>query len=142
MSKNKSHKGLLKRIRVSKTGKIRHKSANFKHLRSHKSGKRLRKLRKGSFMASADSKRLEKLLFRRLRGRTQPRAAIRRSPSPAESKARKEAKAAEAALATKPAATKKAAAPKAASAKPAPAKAPKPAAEKSATATKSKKSTK
>ncbi len=142
MSKNKSHKGLLKRIRVSKTGKIRHKSANFKHLRSHKSGKRLRKLRKGSFMASADSKRLEKLLFRRLRGRTQPRAAIRRSPSPAESKARKEAKAAEAALATKPAATKKAAAPKAASAKPAPAKAAKPAAEKAVTATKSKKSTK
>ncbi len=99
MSKNKSHKGLLKRIRVSKTGKIRHKSANFKHLRSHKSGQRLRRLRKGSFMASADSKRLEKLLFRRLRGRTQPRAAIRRSPSPAESKARKEAKAAEAAKA-------------------------------------------
>lgn len=142
MSKNKSHKGLLKRIRVSKTGKIRHKSANFKHLRSHKSGKRLRKLRKGSFMASADSKRLEKLLFRRLRGRTQPRAAIRRSPSPAESKARKEAKAAEAALAAKPAAAKKAAAPKVASAKPAPAKAAKPAAEKSATATKSKKSAK
>jgi large subunit ribosomal protein L35 len=92
MSKNKSHKGLLKRIRISKTGKIRHKSANFKHLRSHKSGKRLRKLRKGSFMASADSKRLEKLLFRRLRGRTQPRTALRRSPSPAESAARKEAR--------------------------------------------------
>ena len=100
MSKNKSHKGLLKRIRISKTGKIRHKSANFKHLRSHKSGQRLRRLRKGSYMASADSKRLEKLLFRRLRGRTQPRAAIRKSPSPAESKARKEAKAAEMAGAT------------------------------------------
>ncbi len=103
MSKNKSHKGLLKRIRISKTGKIRHKSANFKHLRSHKSGQRLRRLRKGSYMASADSKRLEKLLFRRLRGRTQPRAAIRKSPSPAESKARKEAKAAALAATTAPA---------------------------------------
>lgn len=106
MSKNKSHKGLLKRIRISKTGKIRHKSANFKHLRSHKSGKRLRKLRKGSFMASADSKRLEKLLFRRLRGRTQPRAAMRRSPSPAESAARKEARMAEAKAAATKAASK------------------------------------
>lgn len=137
MSKNKSHKGLLKRIRISKTGKIRHKSANFKHLRSSKSGKRLRKLRKGSFMASADSKRLEKLLFRRLRGRTQPRAAIRRSPSPAESKARKEAKAAEAANALKPASASKAVAAgkttKPAATKSAPAK---PATTKAAKATK------
>lgn len=95
MPKNKSHKGLLKRIRITKTGKIRHKSAYFKHLRSSKSGKRLRQLRKGSFMSSADTKRLEKLLFRRLRGRTQPRTALRRSPSPAERQAMREARAAE-----------------------------------------------
>lgn len=87
MPKNKSHKGLLKRIRISKTGKIRHRSAYHKHLRSGKSGKRLRQLRKDPYMANADIKRLEKLLFRRLRGRTQPRTALRRSPSPAERKA-------------------------------------------------------
>ena len=74
MSKHKSHKGLLKRIRISKTGKIRHKMAGHKHLRSGKGGKRL-----------------EKLLFRRLRGRTQPKASIRKSPSPAQRRAAREA---------------------------------------------------
>ena len=87
MPKNKAHKGLLKRVRISKTGKVRHKSANHKHLRSGKGGKRLRQLRKDPYMASPDAKRLEKLLFRRLRGRTQPRTALRRSPSPAERRA-------------------------------------------------------
>lgn len=84
MPKNKTHKGLLKRIRISKTGKVRHRSANHKHLRSGKSGKRLRRLRKDPYMANPDAKRLEKLLFRRLRGRSQPRAAVKRSPSPAD----------------------------------------------------------
>ncbi|MBL9031996.1 MAG: 50S ribosomal protein L35 [Phycisphaerae bacterium] len=91
MPKNKAHKGLLKRIRISKTGKVRHRSANHKHLRSGKGGKRLRQLRKDPYMADADVKRLEKLLFRRLRGRTQPRTALRKSPSPAERRAAKEA---------------------------------------------------
>ncbi|MFN0131386.1 MAG: 50S ribosomal protein L35 [Phycisphaerales bacterium] len=91
MPKNKAHKGLLKRIRISKSGKVRHRSANHKHLRSGKGGKRLRQLRKDPYMADADVKRLEKLLFRRLRGRTQPRTALRKSPSPAERKAAKAA---------------------------------------------------
>jgi large subunit ribosomal protein L35 len=97
MPKNKNHKGLQKRMRVTKTGKIRHRSANHKHLRSGKGGKRLRQLRKDPYMSSADAKRLEKLLFRRLRGRNQPRTAIRRSPSPAERKAMRAEKAAAAA---------------------------------------------
>ena len=98
MPKNKNHKSLLKRIRISKSGKIRHKSANHKHLRSGKGGKRLRQLRKDPFMSSADAKRLEKLLFRRIRGREQPKTAVRKSPSPAQ---RREAKAAKAAAAKK-----------------------------------------
>lgn len=89
MPKNKSHKGLLKRVRISKTGMVRHRSANHKHLRSGKGGKRLRQLRRDPYMANPDAKRLEKLLFRRLRGRTQARTALRRSPSPAESRALK-----------------------------------------------------
>ena len=84
MPKNKAHKGLLKRVRISKTGKVRHRSANHKHLRSGKGGKRLRQLRDDPYMANPDAKRLEKLLFRRLRGRDQPRTALKRSPSPAE----------------------------------------------------------
>ena len=90
MPKNKSHKGILKRIRISKSGKIRHRSANHKHLSSHKSAKRLRQLRKDPYMSNPDAKRLEKLLFRRLRGRNQPRSSLKRSPSPAQRQAPRE----------------------------------------------------
>ncbi|MBO6513357.1 MAG: 50S ribosomal protein L35 [Phycisphaerales bacterium] len=82
MPKNKIHKGLSKRIRVSKTGKVRHRTAYHKHLSSHKSGKRLRQLRQDRHVSSSEAKRFEKLLFRRLRGRNQPRTSLRRSPSP------------------------------------------------------------
>jgi len=91
MSKNKSHKGLQKRIRITKSGKVRHRMAGHKHLRSGKGGKRLRQMRKDPYMASADTKRLEKLLYRRLRGRSQPKSAMRRSPPPAQKRAMREA---------------------------------------------------
>ncbi len=94
MPKNRPHKGFLKRVRISKSGKVRHRSAYHKHLSSGKSGKRLRQLRKDRFCANPEAKRFEKLLYRRLRGRTQPRTALRRSPNPAQRKAMKEAKAA------------------------------------------------
>lgn len=97
MPKNKTHKGLLKRVRITKTGKVKHNRAGCKHLRSSKSPTRLRRLRGGSWMSTADTKRLAKLLFRRLRGKTQPLSSIRRSPSPAE----RAAKRAEARAATK-----------------------------------------
>jgi len=89
MSKNKPHKGIMKRVRVSKTGKVRHRSAYHKHLSSHKSGKRLRQLRQDPYLTSGEAKRFEKLLFRRLRGRNQPRTALRRSPSPEQRRAAK-----------------------------------------------------
>lgn len=101
MSKNKSHKGLLKRVRFSKTGKVRHRQTGHKHLRSGKGGKRLRQARKDPYMATPETKRLEKLMFRRFRGRTQPKAAIRSSPSPAQRKAMREAAKAAAAAAKK-----------------------------------------
>ena len=82
MPKNKIHKGLSKRIRVSKTGKVRHRSAYHKHLSSRKSAKRLRQLRQDRRVSSSEAKRFEKMLFRRLRGRNQPRLSLRRSPSP------------------------------------------------------------
>jgi len=91
MPKNKIHKGLAKRIRVSKTGKVRHRSAFHKHLSSHKSGKRLRQLRMDRKVSSSEAKRFEKLLFRRLRGRNQPRTSLRRSPSPEQKLAMREA---------------------------------------------------
>lgn len=103
MSKNKSHKSTLKRVRLTKTGKVRHNRAGGKHLRSHKSGKRLRRLRQDKFMANPEAKRLEKLLFRRLRGRDQARAALKSSPSPEQSAKVKAEKAAAAKSAEKPA---------------------------------------
>lgn len=104
MAKSKNHKGLLKRIRITKTGLVRHRSANHKHLRSGKGGKRLRQLRKDPFMSNPEAKRIEKLLFRRLRGRSQSRATIKRNPTPAERKAAMAEKGAAAAKSAKPAA--------------------------------------
>lgn len=92
MPKHKNHKSLLKRIRITKSGLVRHRSANHKHLRSGKGGKRLRQLRKDSWMSNPEAKRIEKLLFRRLRGRNQSRATLKRSPSPAQRKAAQAAK--------------------------------------------------
>jgi large subunit ribosomal protein L35 len=88
MPKNKSHKGILKRMKISKTGMVRHNRAFGKHLRSHKSAKRLRRLRQDKYLSNPEAKRLEKLLYRRLRGRDQSRAALRRSPSPEERRAK------------------------------------------------------
>lgn len=40
----KKHKGILKRMKITATGKIVRRRAGKRHLLSHKSGKRLRKL--------------------------------------------------------------------------------------------------
>ncbi|MBN2376405.1 MAG: 50S ribosomal protein L35 [Sedimentisphaerales bacterium] len=45
MPKQKTHKGLAKRVKISGTGKVRRKSAGKGHLMSHKSGNRSRGLR-------------------------------------------------------------------------------------------------
>lgn len=87
MPKNKAHKALLKRIRVTKTGLVKHKRCGGKHLRSDKPGSRIRHFRNAVFMTTGEAKRLEKMIFRRLRGRNQPRTALRRSPSPEARKA-------------------------------------------------------
>lgn len=89
MPKNKPHKGLLKRVRITKTGLLRHTKSGYKHLRSGKSGKRLRRGRAGTFMSTASARRLSKMLFMRLRGREQPRTALKRSPTPAERAAKR-----------------------------------------------------
>lgn len=91
MPKMKTHKGLLKRIRLTKTGLARHKKAGSKHLRSHKSPKRLRRLRKDAYVPTAVTRRLTRLLGTSIRGREQAASSVRRSPSPAERKAMREA---------------------------------------------------
>ena len=44
MPKQKTHKGLAKRVKVTASGKIKHKKAGTGHLMSHKSGNRCRSL--------------------------------------------------------------------------------------------------
>jgi large subunit ribosomal protein L35 len=59
MPKLKTHKGMKKRFKVSATGKVSHKRAGSSHLNSHKSGKRIRRLRKASTLSvSAEARRI------------------------------------------------------------------------------------
>ena len=48
MPKLKTHKGMKKRFKVSATGKVSHKRCGSSHLNSHKSSKRIRRLRKAT----------------------------------------------------------------------------------------------
>jgi len=62
MPKQKTRKGVAKRIRVTRTGKIMRGKAGRRHLLSSKSGKRKRKLRQKATIARADLKRTERAL--------------------------------------------------------------------------------
>ena len=62
MPKNKPSKGLLKRIRLTKSGRVRTRRAFGRHLRSHKSGKLKRGYRRPNYTAGVDRKRLSRLL--------------------------------------------------------------------------------
>jgi len=62
MPKQKTHKGLLKRVKVTANGKVLRKRTFGGHLMSGKSGKRRRRIRKMVVLGKADTKRtLEKL---------------------------------------------------------------------------------
>jgi large subunit ribosomal protein L35 len=50
--KQKTHKGIKKRFKVTATGKVVHKRCGSSHLNSHKSGKQIRRLRKKSVLKS------------------------------------------------------------------------------------------
>jgi len=67
MGKFKPHKGLLKRIRITKSGRIKGRVANGSHLGSGKSATRLRDMRKPQFLNSKGVlRRVEHLLGRRI----------------------------------------------------------------------------
>lgn len=71
MPKSKSHKGLLKRIKITKTGKIRFRSPNSRHLKSNKTGAAVRSYRRPRYARAGDMSRFGKLLFRPLRSQEQ-----------------------------------------------------------------------
>ena len=70
--KLKTHKGIKKRFKVTATGKVGHKPCGSSHLNSHKSGSKIRSLRKTKYLkVEADSARLRRaLVVRKRRGKT------------------------------------------------------------------------
>ena len=68
MPKLKSHKGLLKRVRITGRGKVKFRKANASHLMSHKSADKRRKLRLTQCAKSSDIRRLSRMLHRELVG--------------------------------------------------------------------------
>lgn len=66
MPKVKTHKGLIKRVRITSGGKVKFKRAFNSHLRSHKSGNKIRQLREKRLVKPGDLGRLRKMLHRPL----------------------------------------------------------------------------
>jgi len=63
MPKLKTHKGMKKRFKVSANGKVQHKRCGSSHLMSHKSGKRVRRLRKPTTLnVAAETRRVRSAL--------------------------------------------------------------------------------
>ena len=56
MPKQKTHKGLRKRVKVTASGKIKHKRAFGGHLMSSKTAKRRRKIASSGVMCKANTK--------------------------------------------------------------------------------------
>jgi large subunit ribosomal protein L35 len=70
MPKNKPNKGLLKRIRLTKSGKVKFGRAYGRHLRSHKSASLLRSYRKAKYATAGDARRVRNMLWTSIK--TQP----------------------------------------------------------------------
>ena len=62
MAKMKSHRGAMKRFKVTGSGKVRRHKAYKSHIHTKKSQKRKRNLRKGTILTSADEKRIKSVL--------------------------------------------------------------------------------
>jgi len=66
MPKNKPNKGLLKRIRITASGRVKHGRAFARHRRSHKSGKLLRSYHNSAYAHATDIRRIASMLHRRI----------------------------------------------------------------------------
>ncbi len=66
MPKHKPNKGLLKRIRITKSGRVKLARAFGRHLRSHKTGDLKRSYRRPKFASSCDVKRVRAMLGTRV----------------------------------------------------------------------------
>ena len=75
MPKIKTHKGLHKRARITKSGKVRLGRPRSRHRKSNKSGIQVQSYRDRIFAAAGDIKRLKAMVSRPLRSREQAEAA-------------------------------------------------------------------
>ncbi len=62
MPKQKTHKGIKKRFKISANGKVLHRSAGTSHLAARMSQKRKRKLRGTTVLDGAEAVRIKKSL--------------------------------------------------------------------------------
>ena len=62
MPKQKTHKGLAKRVKITGKGKVKRKRAGAGHLMSSKSGNRCRNLRKATGTSAAMTKKIREAL--------------------------------------------------------------------------------
>ncbi|MBN3037849.1 MAG: 50S ribosomal protein L35 [Candidatus Omnitrophica bacterium] len=62
MPKIKTHKGLAKRFKRTKSGKIKRSKAGRGHLLGHKTRKRKRHLRKSAIIGKTDEKAIKRML--------------------------------------------------------------------------------
>ena len=69
MSKVKSHKGLLKRVKITGKGKVKHKRSGTSHLMSGMNGKKVRTLRGDHTCHKSIARKFGKVLGRNLIGR-------------------------------------------------------------------------
>jgi len=59
----KTRKSILKRFKITKTGKILRRPVGLDHYRAKKSGKKIRKSRKWVLVSKAETKKIRKLLY-------------------------------------------------------------------------------
>jgi len=62
MPKQKTHKGMKKRFKLTASGKVKHRTAFRGHRLSHKGGKRRRQLRQDGIVAESDSSTIREAL--------------------------------------------------------------------------------
>ena len=62
MPKMKTNRGAAKRFKVTKSGKVKAKKANLRHILTTKSKKRKRHLRKSKLIDATNRKQISKLL--------------------------------------------------------------------------------
>nr|PZN12065.1 MAG: 50S ribosomal protein L35 [Caldicoprobacter oshimai] len=62
MPKIKTHRGAAKRFRLTKSGKVKRAKAFKSHLLTKKSSKRKRNLRRATYVAAVEAKKIKQLI--------------------------------------------------------------------------------